>query len=162
MAVKKVRAILIVEIVGKPEEHVKASLVAHVENLKNFKNIKLIKYTAHEPKPIEIKEIEVKDLFSTFAEVEIEADNFIALMDLVFDFMPSSIEILEPLTLDFSLEEGTTILNRLAGRMHRYDEIAKISTMKSEQLQEQFNKFMQHLMQKKLEGKEIDDEEKKD
>lgn len=163
MAEQKIKAILIVEIAGKPPEHVKESLIGHVENLKNFKRIKLVKYNAHEPKEIE-NIPDAKGIYSSFAEVEIEAENFISLMDLIFDFMPSSVEILEPASMNFDIQEATMILNRLAGRMHRYDEIAKIASIKSEQIEAQFNHIMQQLMTQKLQGekKEIKEEEKKE
>jgi len=142
---KKIKAVFIVEVAGKPPEHVKESMINHVETLKKFKNINLVKYNVHEPK--EIENTDVKGMYTAFAEVEIEAENFISLMDLVFDFMPSSIEILSPYEFNFQLSEATMILNRLAGRMHRYDELAKIASLQTQQAEAQLRMILEKIQE---------------
>ncbi len=134
MAEKKIRAIIIVEVVGRPAEHVKESLKQHVSNIDKDKKAKLISLTLSEPKKIEMPEAQAQEMFTCFAEAEIEAESMGKLAELVFDYMPSSIEIIEPSEIIFSLSDATSFLNDLSGRLHRYDEIAKIAQMQTQQL----------------------------
>lgn len=136
MAGQKVRAVIIVEVLGRPAEHVKESLKVHMSNLNITKGVKLCSLTISEPKKIEMPEEQgqKQELYSCFAEAEIEADNLLKLVEIILDYMPSSIEVLEPNNLDFSLFEATSFLNDLSGRLHRYDEIAKIAQTQAQQL----------------------------
>jgi hypothetical protein len=149
----KIKAAVIIEIAGRPAEHVSESLKAHVKTINDLKNVKLIKEKFSEPKEIE-NVPDAKGVYTCFADIEIEAENFLSLMDFVFDFMPSSIEIFEPYELNLELPEATMILNRLAGRMHRYDEIAKISSMKAEQAENRLKEIYKR-------AKELDEKGKK-
>ena len=121
---------MIVEIAGRPAEHVLETLKAHIGQLKNYKDINYISESFSEPKRLEAEQ----EIYTSFAEIEFEAESFLRIMDIVFDFMPSSIEILEPSELNLNLSDATTFLNNLAGRLHRYDEIAKIARMQVNQL----------------------------
>jgi len=126
---QKVRAIMIVEIAGSPAQHIKNVLTEHVGKLKNVKDIEVFSIEVMEPKEIEGK----KGFYTTFAEVEFATKNFRRMFDVMFDFMPSSIEIVEPSNVEMSMEEATTLLNNITGRLHRYDDIAKL--MKARELQ---------------------------
>jgi len=129
----KVRAILIIEIAGRPAEHVKSSLESHVEKFGLLKDVKLISKNIAEPKRLESEQ----EMYTDFAEVEIETINLSKLIEVVFDFMPSSVEIIEPENLDFNCQEATMFLNDLSGRLHRYDEIAKVSQFQVQKLAKQ-------------------------
>jgi hypothetical protein len=130
-----IRAIMIVEIAGRPAEHVKESLEKHVGGLKAFKDIKVNNLSVSEPKALE----EIKDAFTCFAEVDFSVETFGRLCDTVFDFMPSSIEILEPSKIDFTNLEATSLLNIVSGRMHKYDEITRFANFRMEQTLAQLN-----------------------
>ncbi|MFZ5955815.1 MAG: hypothetical protein ACOYT4_05300 [Nanoarchaeota archaeon] len=145
MSEKKVSAIIIVEVAGRPAEHIKEALKNHVEQLKFDKNIEVISVEIREPKRIEIEE----EMYSCFAEVEIKVTNFTKLLEIIFDYMPSSIQILEPEELNFNLNDATAFTNDLAGRLHKYDEIAKIAQMQTQQILAKFQQD-QVLMSEKL------------
>ena len=127
---EKVRAIMIVEIAGRPPEHIKQALESHVGQLEKIKNIRCISQSISEPKKLEAEQ----EIYTCFAEVEVEAETLLNLIHLVFDFMPSSIEIIEPTELKFNMADATSLMNTLAGRLHRYDEIAKIAQIKIQQM----------------------------
>ncbi len=109
---------MIVEIMGDPKEHVEKVIVVVVDKLKKEDNVKIIKE--------DISEVtKVKEFWSSFAEVEIEVENIARLFDICFDYMPSSMEILEPEKIDFKSEYISDILNDLLAKLHRYDMLVK-------------------------------------
>jgi len=150
MVETNVKAILIVEIVGRPANHVKESLVAHVNQLNSIKGVKMTSMNVSEPKEIQLPEQEqareVQPMYTCFAEVEITTENLSKLIEVVFDYMPASVEIIEPNDLDFNLSQATAFLNDLAGRLHKYDEIAKISQMQTQQLAARFQQIQQAIL----------------
>ena len=122
---------MIVEMAGRPVAHLTESLEKHVGILKQIKDV-----TVHEIKISEPKEIELSDenkkkdgqkMFTAFAECDIEMPSFARLSETMFDFMPSSIEVIEPSSIELSTNEATNLLNNISGRMHRYDNIAKVA-----------------------------------
>ena len=130
MVEQTIRAIMIVEVAGRPPEYLKNSLAAHIEKLNAIKGVTLIESKMAEPKFIDEK----NDLYTMFSEVEFETAGLFKMMEVVFEFMPSSVEILEPLGIELNSQEATMFLNDLAGRLHRYDEVAKIAKMQIQQL----------------------------
>ena len=128
---ERIRAIMIVEMAGRPAKHVKESLERHVKQLNDkVKDIDVVSLSVSEAKEVE----KGKDFYSCFSEIEFDCPNFLRLVELVFDFMPSSIEIIEPAELRMNMQEATSFLNVLSGRLHRYDEIAKIAQLQNHQL----------------------------
>lgn len=121
---------MIVEIAGRPPEHIKEILSKHVGVMNNIRDLKVHSIQVHEPKKIEGS----NDVFTCFAEVDFDAPTFGRLGETVFDFMPSSIEVLEPSRVSMDLPEATALLNSISGKLHRYDEIAKIAQFRIQQL----------------------------
>lgn len=136
MVEQKITAIMIVEVAGRPPEYLTNSLQLHIDKLNHVKGIRLVSSKLSEPAVVESE----KDLYTCFAEVEVEVTGLSKLMDLVFDFMPSSIEIIDPMNLELNCQEATMFVNDLAGRLHKYDELAKIAKM---QLMEMAKKLEQ-------------------
>lgn len=147
MAEQKIRAVMIIEIAGRPPEHIKEALKAHVGVMKNMKGVKYISELFSDAKLVD-KE---KEIYSCFAEVEVEVETFLKLTELMFDFLPASIEVLEPESMRFNSQEATMFLSDLCGRLHKYDEIAKIAQMKNNQLMQHLQRFQQVIAQQKVE-----------
>lgn len=148
---QKVKAIMIVEIAGRPANHVLESLKAHMAQIKGLKAARLISENYSEPRKIE----EVKEeMYTCFAEVEVETNSFFDMVNLVFDFMPSSFEIIEPEDISFNLSDATTFLNTLSGRLHKYDEIAKIAQFQVQQLAQRFQAMQKPAEEVKVEKAE--------
>ncbi len=135
---EKIRAIMIVEVMGRPAEHVKDSLKTHLEQLKETKDAVIISESISDS-----KKIDDKDLYTCFAEIELEVKSLNKLSELVFDYMPSSIEIIRPDKVSLDIVEATNFLNDLAGRLHKYDEIAKVANIRMQQMAAQ-NKELQN------------------
>jgi len=49
------------------------------------------------------------------------------LIEIIFDYMPSSVEIIEPPNFSLKLEDANALLNDLAARLHQYDALLKKS-----------------------------------
>jgi len=128
-----VRAIMIVEMAGKPAQHVKEVLANHIAVLDKVNDLRVHTIKISEPKEIENS----NGLFTCFAEADFESDNFARLSETMFDFMPSSVEIIEPARVNLEAAHATDLLNNISGRMHRYDEIAKIAQFRIKQLEEE-------------------------
>jgi len=88
--------------------------------VKEVKEIQVVKEEL-----VDTKQMEDKKLWSNFAELELQVKEMGALIDFCFDFMPSSIEILEPEKIDGAREPLTNLLNDLIGRLHQYDMLLK-------------------------------------
>ncbi|MBT7102244.1 hypothetical protein HN935_01910 [archaeon] len=134
-----VRAIMIIEMAGRPAEHLSEMLKKHVGILNDVKDLKVHLINVSEPKVIEVdeKDQDVEPLFSAFAEVDFECDSFARLSETMFDFMPSSVEVTDPMKVTMDLHEATNLLNNISGRMHRYDEIAKVAGVRLRQMNAQ-------------------------
>jgi hypothetical protein len=114
------RVKMIVEIAGFPEEHVKKTLGIVREKALEVKGVEEIKTQIREPKKISER------MWSGFVEFETMMDSLPTLIGLSFDFMPSSIEIIEPESISADSGVMSDVLNDLAARLHQYDAIAKM------------------------------------
>jgi len=114
-----IHCVFIIEMLGKPKEHLESTLKKYIENLKKDKKIIIIEEDYAEP---EAKE---NEMFSTFVELEVLMRNTEKIIDFCFDYMPSSIEIIEPTSLAYKNNELANILNDLQTRLHKYDMMVK-------------------------------------
>jgi len=121
---------MIIEVAGRPPEYLENSLKLHLDKLNHTVGVKLISSKIAESRLIETE----KDLYTCFGEVEVETVGFSKLMDLIFDFMPSSVEVINPTDIEFNCQEATMFANDMTGRLHKYDELAKIARMQIQQL----------------------------
>lgn len=128
---EKINAILIMEVLGKPKEYLKEILEGIVDKISKIEEVKIVNKKIAEPKELENN----KDLYTSFAEVEIETD-MIRLMSIVFNFMPSHVEIVTPENLRITNSDMNMFFNELAKRLHQYDEIAKTVLMERAQMAE--------------------------
>ena len=144
MAEKQIQAIMIVEVAGRPAEYIKQGLETHISKLDTAQDIEVISKKFSEPKKLENQEAYV-----CFSEIEFKVSTFQKILDVVFDFMPSSIEITQPGKITMDSQEATTFVNNMAGRLHRYDELAKIAQFKIKQLTAQIESLKNNQDKKK-------------
>jgi hypothetical protein len=102
---------VIVEVVGKPKKHVEDSLKDYLKKIKNAEKIIFVSESVEKAEKQE-------ELFSAFAEVEMLLKNTQALISFCFDYMPSSIEIIEPEKMTLSNMELSSFLNDLQSKLH--------------------------------------------
>src|SRR3989338_11361956 len=115
MEEKEIRARLIIEVVGLPKEHVSETLNKLIEKIRDDNVLILEKQEIFEP--VELKDMK---LFSSFVEADIRFIGIDKLVGFCFDFTPSSVEILEPLSFIFDAKFMNCILNDFVTKLHRY------------------------------------------
>lgn len=132
MAENKIEARIVLEMLGRPKEHLVETMEKLVEALSKEKGINILERKINDPKELEEKNKEVpedKQLYTTFAELDIESEDIVILMGIVFRYMPSHLEIVSPESISFDNFNLNTILNELASRLHYYDSVAKSAIM---------------------------------
>lgn len=116
---KKIVARIILEILGSPKTHVEDTMSQVIDKLKEEKDIKLLNKNSYD------SEQQENGLWSIFSEIELETNDLQRLLDVCFDYMPSTIEILEPAGMEVDSEKMGEILNDLMAKLHRYDMLVK-------------------------------------
>ena len=108
----KILTRVIIEIIGKPKEHIEKALKIVVDKIKEQKDIKVV-----EEKLFDAEKQE--EMFSTFAELGVLFMDIETLVGFCFDFMPSSVEILDPEKLNFNSNEFAGLINDLLAKLHQ-------------------------------------------
>ena len=116
---KNIVARITVEVLGSPKEHVEKTLQLVIKKLKEEENLKVLKVQEFESKQMENK------LWNTFADMELETKSLKKLIYICYDYMPSTIEILEPAGLDMDTNDISDFLNDFLTRMHKYSMVLK-------------------------------------
>ncbi|MFT4311610.1 MAG: hypothetical protein ACMXYF_00075 [Candidatus Woesearchaeota archaeon] len=113
----------IVEIMGKPKEHIEQTAQKIVEKLNEDSRFMVLQAGVSEAELVE----DSKTMYSLFIDFEMLAQDMSRLYDFIFAYMPSSVEILEPQTLTFNTSQATGILNDINSRIHDMDmEVKKL------------------------------------
>ncbi|MBI2499435.1 hypothetical protein HYV88_04300 [Candidatus Woesearchaeota archaeon] len=123
---------IINEVLGSPKEHVENTMKLLIDNMKKNKNLKF-----NSEKIFEAMQLEDKPLYSSFAELEIEFDILESVVGFCFDYMPSSIEILEPSELKLNAVNVSELFNELMARLHNNEmllrnALAELSLLKKD------------------------------
>jgi hypothetical protein len=118
---QKFEARMVLEILGRPKEHLVEALKGLVTKISAEKGVKIINQNIHEPIPVE----KSNDLFTTFAEIELEIDNLNTYFVLIFTYLPSHVEIITPETLTLENFTLNDLSNNIIQRIHSYDAVAK-------------------------------------
>ena len=141
---------IIIEVLGKPKVHVEETIRNFVKEIKEKKEIKVIK---EEFAPAEPKE---KTLFTTFVELDMWVKGVASLVWFCFDYMPSSVEIIEPETIIYKAREVTSFLNDLQAKLHSVDMVVKQFTTEAGRLQENATKLLWNLVAQVLKDSDAD------
>ena len=100
------------EVLGSPQEHVDKTLDDVITNLKE--KVQVLNVQKHDSKEMDNK------MFSAFADIEFETDSMKKILEICFDFMPSSIEILDPAGITVDTNDLSEMLNDLLAKQHKY------------------------------------------
>lgn len=117
-----IRAALILEVIGRPAEFLTETLNDLVKKIGEEKGVQ-IKNTTINP-PIQMKN--QKDFYTSFAEIEVDAEGILQIVILMFKYMPAHLEIISPQNISLSNFQWNDILNELTRRLHGYDELTRI------------------------------------
>ncbi|MFH1823303.1 MAG: hypothetical protein ABH817_01130 [archaeon] len=119
---------LLFEVLGRPKEHVEEALKLVLEQIEKEEKVIMLEKRIHESK-------EIDELFSTFADIDILVENVFTLLQFVFRYMPSSIEITEPTEFKLGLADLNSFFNDLSARLHQYDMALKREKIKNDILE---------------------------
>lgn len=107
----KVRSII--EIVGSPENYINELLDKVVNKLEERNELKIISKEV-----FKAEKMKDQPLFSGFCEVELDVEGVDALLSYCLDFLPSSVEILEPNDFNLKSNKLTNMFNDLLAKLH--------------------------------------------
>jgi hypothetical protein len=132
----------IIELAGKPKEHIEKTLLGIIDKIKENKDIDIINQDIAEAKEIEKQE----GFFSVFAELELLIRNMPILIGFCYDFMPSSVEIIAPEEMNLKVNELNSFLNDLQAKLHRSDNMTKQLSMENQFLKNNVNKLLKNII----------------
>ncbi len=139
-----IRFIAVIEMAGKPKEYIEQTIREYADTIKKDKNFYVYKEDFAETRQHE-------GLFSTFVELEIAAKNPQGMVAFCFDYMPSSVDVIEPLNFSFDAYQFSSLLNDMQAKLHNIDMLVK--TMRTQAkfgrsafscIFKKFNAFAQH------------------
>lgn len=117
----------VMEVLGKPQEHVEQALKEYLEQLKQDN-----RYTLTYQEIAETKPQEETGLWVTFAELEMNVQGIEDVTSFCLDYMPSVVEILEPVELKMTENQMTHFFNDLQAKLHQVDMVAKQVKMEND------------------------------
>ena len=97
----------IIDIAGKPESAVSQALDKTEERIEGIENVKVLELAKAEP---ELNE-NTNGMYTAFLDLEIECSTPRVAMQFIIDYLPTSVEIIEPSKLKISSEEFGDVLN---------------------------------------------------
>ena len=126
---KGIKAMLVLEVIGKPPEHLVEALEELIKKMDEEKGVKVREKKINEPviiKDAKTGEENKQGFYTTFAEIEVEVEDILYLAVLMFKYMPSHIEIIEPELIALTNSGWNDIFNELTRRLHGYDEVTRV------------------------------------
>ncbi len=134
-----IEARMILEIMGRPAEHITKTMEMVLNQLGKEKGVIVKEKKLHKPVPVE----QAKDLFTTFAEVDVEFASLETYMTMMFAYMPSNVEIVSPQNFKLTNEKVSSLGNLVISRLHFYDSVAKKLVSEKEILTNQLKYAME-------------------
>lgn len=118
----EIQASLIIEVIGRPPEHLNETLDDLITKMGAEKGVKITSKKINEPVLLKGQE----NFYTNFAEVELEVEELSILSMIAFKYMPAHMEIISPERINISNGDMMDILNEILRKMHGYDEIARM------------------------------------
>ena len=133
----KVRAVMIIEVLGRPPEHLMETLEDFAKKIGEEKGVKVVDKRIMEPNLVK----DQKDLYTTFMEIEVETESPMHLAGLVFRYMPAHVEVISPENMVLNNSAFSEILSEVVRRLHRYDDIVRVLNMQYTTLQNKLKEY---------------------
>jgi len=138
METKGIRSTIILEIIGKPPEHLIGTLEELIKKIGEEKGVQVLGKKINEP----ILMKDSKEFYTTFAEVDIEVEDILYLAIVMFKYMPAHVEVVEPELIALTNNGWTDILSELTRRLHGYDEVARVIQIQNAQMQKKLRELL--------------------
>ena len=134
---KGIKSTLIFEIIGRPPENLIKVLETIIKRIDEENGVEVKSRNIKEP----ILMKDQKDLYTTFAEVDVEVEQIQHIAILMFKYMPAHVEVVSPELITLTNNGWTDILSELTRRLHAYDEVARVLRFQNAQMQEKLKKL---------------------
>jgi hypothetical protein len=152
----KIRAMFVIEVIGRPPEYLTETLNEMVKKIKEEKGV-VVKNDKINP-PVLMKD--QKDFYTSFAEVEVETENTLYLAILMFKYMPAYIEIISPQNISLTNGDLGDVFNELTRRLHGYEEVARVLQTEKTILENKLREYLVlHPEESPIKGSEIKKED---
>jgi hypothetical protein len=102
------------------KEVIRTALESLMKRLDADVKVKVYEKNYLEPAKVENPFKDIKEAWSQVVNVKMVAKNFDALVQMIIEYGPSSVEIIGPPKSQLSVREAQDILNNVAAMMHRY------------------------------------------
>ncbi len=147
---QKINATVIFQVMGRPPEHLTKTLETLINKIDKESKIKVKKKDIKEPQKNEKEtdtvnrkgKVEKKEFYSSFAEVELEFEEMIDFVVLLFKHMPAHVEINSPEYLALTSGGWSDMLNELIRRLHGYDELARVARIEKSILEKKLREIL--------------------
>jgi hypothetical protein len=146
-----IRCKVILEILGKPKEHVEETIKAYVDKIKSDSELIVLNADFS-------KADQKEDLWAIFAELEMVIKGIPKLIAFCFDYMPSSVEIIKPSELIMRKSTIEDFTNNLQSKLHNVDMIVKNLKNENYFLKQNMNKAVTNVILISLASKRLDKE----
>jgi hypothetical protein len=135
---KGIRAAIILEIIGRPPEHLVETLENLIKEMDKEKGVSVKSKKINEPIPLK----EQKEFYTTFAEIEIEVEDILYLAVIMFKYMPAHVEVIEPELIALTNNGWTDILSELTRRLHGYDEVTRVLQFRNREMENKLKELL--------------------
>lgn len=132
---QKITAMLMIEVLGRPKEHLIETLKNLEKKIGEEKGVEVVDSKIKEPTPVKDKE----NLFTAFAEIEVEVNHVQTLSILMFKYMPAHIDVIEPENIRMKNNELADTLSEIVRRLHKYDELLRVIQVEKNILEKKLN-----------------------
>lgn len=140
----QVLARIIVEVLGAPKEHVEEAIKIVVDKVQSAEGLDVVSESTYEAE-------EKGKLFSTFSEIEIWFKDLDVLTKFLFDFTPSSVEIIHPSKVQLKANILSGFLNDFLLKMHDLGLKLKDTAAKTKLLQNNTDTLVRNFFKLALE-----------
>lgn len=134
-----IRCKIIIEMLGKPKEHVEKTIKMYVDKIKDDSGLILLNSEFS-------KAVEKEKLWTTFVELELIIKGIPKLIAFCFDYMPSSIEISKPEEFVMKKSSIEDLINDLQARLHDVDMVVKKQKNENQFLRQNLNKSIGNII----------------
>ncbi|MDO8468031.1 MAG: hypothetical protein Q7S56_03755 [Nanoarchaeota archaeon] len=146
---EKIQAAFIIEVIGRPPNHLIETLNDLLDKMGKEKGVKVGSKKINEP----ILLRDQKEFYTSFAEVEVEVDEVMTLIRLMFQYMPAHVEIISPERIMQTNQDWMEVMNELLRVLHGYDEVARVVQNEKNILESQLRSL---LAQKKSSSESVE------
>ncbi|MBW2967789.1 hypothetical protein KY362_04845 [Candidatus Woesearchaeota archaeon] len=142
---------IVIEVLGAPKDHVEEAIKLVVDRAHKIKGAEVVSESTYEAEQKE-------KLFSTFSEIEIWFDSMDVLMQFIFDFTPSSVEIMQPAKVEMKANHVSGFFNDFLLKMHELGLKLKDLSAKTQLLGKNTDTLMRNFLHHVLETPRSADE----